>query len=139
MLQSIRRGWIFLKQGWKFGQQSPALLIPTLLSFLISFLSLVVVLLPLAGLIVYVRKSAWGQLAIGVLIGMLLMALVGVFNLFSFMTANLAGTRLKGGTPATAQAWARISELGGSLFWIAMGIPLQAFWMSPVAMRYMAK
>lgn len=130
---SIRRGWIFLKQSWVFGQRSSALLVPTLLSFLVSMICLVVMLLPLSGLIVYIRKTVWGQFAIGVLIGMLLILMMGIFNWFRFMTAFLAGEKMRGISSTTSQAWERISGFGGSLFWIGMGIPLQAAWVGLTA------
>jgi hypothetical protein len=124
---SIRRAWIFLKQSWTFGQRSSGLLLPTLLSFLVSMVSLLVFLVPLTGLVVYIRKTLWGQFAIGALIGMLLVLLVGIFNLFTFMTAYLAGMKMRGNTVTTSQAWLRIIGLDGSLFWISMGIPLESF------------
>ena len=128
MFQSIGRGWIFIKQSWLLSQKTPAVLFPTLLSILTMILATTVILVPIAGLVIYIRKNVWGQVAIGVLIGLLLSLIITVINVFSIMSSNLASTTLTGRKTNTADAWKKISDLGGDLYIMGLGLPIYRLW-----------
>lgn len=132
MFQSIGRGWIFVKQGWHLGQKTPSVLFPTIISILTMMITTIVMLLPIAGLIIYIRKNIWGQVTIGILVGLLLILITAVLNSMSVMTANLAGEAMLGKKPSTMDAWKKMSELGGDLYLMGLGLPVQRLW---IAMR----
>ena len=96
MFQSIGRGWTFLKQSWSLGQKAPAVLFPTLAGLVVSVIILIIMMLPLGGMIIYIRKVLWGQVAIGVVIGLLLVILVAIASTMTILSSNLAGTALLG-------------------------------------------
>ncbi|MBN2258784.1 MAG: hypothetical protein JW704_13365 [Anaerolineaceae bacterium] len=130
MFQSLGRAWNFLKQSWLFGQRSPVVLYPSLISLIGSLLTMFVMLLPVAILIFHIRKNEWGQVAIGVLIGLLLIVLVAIMNTMSVMTSNLSGAILAGRQPNTSGAWMKLSDLGGGLYVMGLGLPTHHFWVA---------
>jgi len=134
LFQSIGRGWKFVKQSWSLGQKVPAILFPTFAGLVVSVIILVILLLPLGGMIVYLRKEPWGQVAIGAVIGLLLVVLVAIPSIMAVLSSNLSGTTLSGQKPVPSDAWARVSELGEDLYWMGLGIPInciRAFFRGP--------
>jgi hypothetical protein len=130
LFQSIGRGWTFLKQSWIFGQKNPVVLFPTLISLLASFLTLIITLLPVAGLIIYIRKNEWGQVAIGVALGLSLIILVAIINVLTIMTSNLTGTALSGKIPIASDAWKKLSDMGSVLYLMGLGLPAHYAWVA---------
>jgi hypothetical protein len=130
LFQSIGRGWIFLKQSWSWGQKVPTVLFPTLAGLVVSIIILLIMMLPLGGMIIYLRKELWGQFAIGVIIGLLLVILVAIANTATVLASNLAGTALLGQKPTTTGAWEKVSRLGGDLYWMGLGLPLYWIWLA---------
>ena|GEM_PF-3531575 len=128
MFQSIERGWIFIKQSWLLSQKIPAVLLPTLISILTTILTTIIMLLPIAGLILYIRKNVWGQVAIGAVIGLLLILIVAVIHVLTVMSSNLAGAALLGRKPSTADAWKKMSDLGGDLYTMGLGLTVNRLW-----------
>lgn len=106
------------------------MLIPTLTGLILSVVTMLVAALPVAILVIYVRKNAWGQFAIGVLLGVLLLVLVAIINILAIMSSNLAGSVLGGQVPSAAEAWKRISSLGADLFWMGIGLPAKWVWLA---------
>jgi hypothetical protein len=129
LFQSIGRGWTFIKQSWSLGQKAPAVLFPTFAGLIISMIILLILMLPLGGLIVYIRKELWGQVAIGAMFGFLLIVLVAIANMMSILSSNLAGTALSGQKPTTAEAWKKVSGLGGDLYWMGFAVPVYRIWL----------
>ncbi len=130
MFQSIGRGWVFLKQSWHFGQKTPVVLFPALLGLSIAVMTTAVVMLPLAGLVTYIRKVVWGQVAIGVLIGLLIIILVAIANTTAVLSSGLAGMTLSGQRPSTTETWKRLSTLGGDIFLMGLGLPVYHLWIT---------
>ena len=130
MFQSLGRGWTFLKQSWLLGQRAPAVLFPTIVGLVVSVIILLIMMLPLGGLIVYIRKEPWGQVAIGAMIGLLMVIMVAIANTMTVLSSNLAGAALSGQKPTTAEAWIKASELGGDLYWMGFGLPVYRIWLT---------
>lgn len=128
MIQSLTRGWTFIKQSWAFGLRSPAVFLPTLIGLLAAILTMIVMLLPVAGLIYYIHTNEWGQVTIGIVVGLLLIVLVAIINVISIMTSNQIGSVLAGRLPVTADAWRKVSDLGGDLYVMGLGLPIQRLW-----------
>jgi hypothetical protein len=128
LFQSIGRGWVFLKQSWVLGQRSPEVLFPALLGFSVSVMTTLVMMLPLGGLIYYIRKEYWGQVSIGVLIGLLITLLVAIAHMTSIPSSQLSGRALSGQPLSTLDAWKRFSDLGGDLFLMGLGKPFYPVW-----------
>lgn len=129
MFQSIGRGWTFLKQSWSLGQKAPTVFFPTLAGLIISVVTLIIMALPIGGLIIYIRKDLLGQVAIGVVLGLIGVILLVIANTMQLMSANLSGTALTGEKPVTADAWKRISALGGDVYWMGLGHPVYRVWL----------
>jgi len=130
LFQSIGRGWTFLKQSWSLGQKAPAVLFPTLAGLVVSIIILIIMMLPLGGMIIYLRKVPWGQVAIGVVLGLLLVILVAIASTMTILSSNLAGTALLDQKPTTAAAWEKVSGLGGDLYWMGLGLPFYRVWLA---------
>jgi hypothetical protein len=130
LFQSIGRGWTFLKQSWTLGQKTPAVLFPTLAGLVVSVIILLIMMLPLGGMIIYLRKEPWGQVAIGTMLGLLLVILVAIASTMAVLSSNLAGTALSDQKPTTAGAWEKVSELGGDLYWMGLGLPVYRSWLT---------
>jgi hypothetical protein len=130
LFQSIGRGWTFLKQSWLLGQKAPAVLFPTLAGLVVSVIILLIMMLPLGGMIIYLRKELWGQVAIGAMIGLLLVILVAIASTMTVLSSNLAGTALADQKPTTTGAWEKVSRLGGDLYWMGLGFPVYRIWLA---------
>lgn len=127
-MQSIGRGWSFIKQSWIFSQKTPGVLLPSLISLLGTILTTLIMLLPLAGLIIYIRKNVWGQVAIGILIGFLLILILSVITVFSIMTSRLSKAALAGEIPSNEDAWKRLTDLDGDLYLLGLALPVYQIW-----------
>jgi hypothetical protein len=130
MFQSIGRGWTFLKQSWSLGQKAPAVLFPTLSGLIISVVILIIMALPLGGLIIYIRKDLLGQVAIGAVIGLIGVILLAVANTMRLMSAKLSGAVLSDQKMVAADAWERVSALGGDVYWMGLGYPVYRIWVA---------
>jgi hypothetical protein len=130
MFQSIGRGWTFLKQSWSLGQKVPVVLVPILAGLIISMVILIIMALPLGGLIIYIRKDLLGQVAIGAVIGLIGVILLAIANTMRLMSANLSGAVLSDQKLVTADAWKRISALGGDVYWMGLGYPVYRIWLA---------
>jgi hypothetical protein len=130
LFQSIGRGWTFLKQSWLLGQRVPAVLFPIFTGLVLSMVTLVILAVPLGGLIMYIRKDTLGQVMIGVVIGLILLILLLIANIMRLMSSNLSGAALSGQNAVTADAWKRISALGGDAYYMGLGYPVYRIWLA---------
>jgi hypothetical protein len=130
LFQSIGRGWTFLKQSWSLGQKTPAVLFPIFAGLVASVVILIIMMLPLGGMIVYLRKEPWGQVAIGVVLGLLLVILIAVASSMTVLSSNLAGTALLDQKTTTSSAWEKVSKLGGDLYWMGLSLLPYRIWLS---------
>jgi hypothetical protein len=129
LFQSLGRGWTFLKQSWSLGQRVPVVLFPTLTGLVICVVILIIMTLPLGALILYIRKTILGQVAIGAVIGLTLIILMVIINTMRFLSSSLANVALTNQKPIVANAWKKISGLGADLFWMGLGYPVYRVWL----------
>lgn len=106
------------------------MLFPILAGLVLSVIILLIMSLPLGGLILYIRKDPLGQVAIGAVIGLILVILVAVANTMRLMSSNLSGTTLSGQKSVTSDAWDRVSVLGGGIYWMGLGYPVYRLWLA---------
>jgi hypothetical protein len=130
MFQSIGRGWTFLKQSWSLGQKTPVVLFPILAGLIISVVILISMALPLGSLIIYIRKDVLGQVVIGAVIGLIGVILLAIANTMRLMSSNLSDAVLSGQKLVAADAWKRISALGGDVYWMGLGNPVYRIWLA---------
>lgn len=110
-MQSLSRGWSFLKQAWQMVSKDRDLIKPSIYAMIVGFFVTVVGIIPLIGAAFIFGESGWFGRGVTLVIGAILVfAHYVVSYVFSGMTVYLIYGYLAEGDGRMDKAWARVKR-----------------------------
>ena len=111
-MDSLRRGWAFLKQSWQMAIADKDLIKPSIYALIAGFIVTLVLVIPIGVISFLLHNVNWGQYIIYILSAILIFIQYIVGYIFSAMTVYLIYGYLAEGDGRMDKAWAIVKRDG---------------------------
>lgn len=111
-MDSLKRGWAFLKQSWQMAMADKDLIKPSIYALLAGFIVTLILVIPIGVISYLLQNFNWGQYIIYILGAILIFIQYMVGYIFSAMTVYLIYGYLAEGDGRMDKAWAIVKRDG---------------------------